>query len=313
MKLGLGQSYDKVTILPVKARAWIDLTKPASTLGVMGAYGVGLVFYLYYQKQSPNIMGELDTIIYAVFTIGFAHAAAQALNMAEDAEMDKNTPHKQDRPIPSGIVSAEEARTIAWFLILMAVGRAYITNTTFGIFVTVLVIFGVFYNLEPIRAKERIISIPWQAASRGLLLFPTIWAVYGNPFEPLPWVFGLFTFFYVLGFQNSADIIDREVDEEYGVKTFVVVFGPENLKWIATACTLLMGLVLNFGITWNIIPERFFWMNLLMIFCIVMVAYMTVYPKKVSSWTANHPAWLWFYGGMVLSLLLPLVIEIQLG
>jgi len=50
---------------------------------------------------------------------------------------------------------------------MFAVGRAYLVNSTFGVGVSVLVLMGVFYNLAPIRAKERIISIPWQAVSRG--------------------------------------------------------------------------------------------------------------------------------------------------
>jgi 4-hydroxybenzoate polyprenyltransferase len=268
---------------------------------------VGLVFYFYYQNQSAMIMQEIDTIIFVSVTIAFAHAGSQSLNMAEDAEIDKNTPHKQDRPIPAGVMTEEEARSIAWILMLMAVGRAYITGTMFGIFVSLLIFFGVFYNLDPIRAKERIISIPWQAASRGLLLFPTIWAVYDDPFQSTPWVLGLFMFFYVAGFQSSADIIDRETDEEYGIKTFAVVFGTEAVAYIALVCTFLMIGVIIIAINAGILPEYLWTMNAIAVPGLIMAYYMHQHPQSISERTGNHKAWSYYYVGMVLTVVIPLL------
>lgn len=311
MKFGLGESYDEVDVLPVKFRAWLDLTKPASTLGVMGAAFLVSLFYFYYTGQSTLIGNNFSTIIYVVVTVGLAHGASQAMNMAEDAHMDSETEHKQDRPIPSGVVTEEEARTLAWFLILAALGRAYFTNEIFGIFTTVVVIFGVFYNLSPIRAKERIISIPWQAVSRGLLMFPLVWSAYGDPFQPTPWILGTFMFFYVLGFQNSADIIDRHIDAEHGIKTFVVVFGVKRTVTIAAGCMLLMLSTLTVGVELGYIPPRLYTMGGVIFLCILMVRSMWVNPHRISEKTGNHPAWLWFYAGMILCVAIPLTVEIM--
>lgn len=310
MKLGLGESYDEVDVLPVKFRAWLDLTKPASTLGIMGAAFLASVFYFYYTGQAALIGERFSDIVFVIVTVGFAHGASQTMNMAEDAHIDKETEHKQDRPIPSGVVTEEEARTLAWFLILAALGRAYLTNNTFGIFMTITIVLGVFYNLEPIRAKERIISIPWQAVSRGLLMFPVIWAAYGDPLQPTPWVLGLFMFFYVLGFQNSADIIDRHVDREHGIKTFVVVFGVRRTVTIAAGCTLLMMASLLLGVSAQILSPKFYSMGLIIPFCLLMLKSMWFSPHRISQKTGNHPAWLWYYVGMVLCVAIPLSIEI---
>lgn len=313
VKWGLGESYDKVNVLPVKARAYLDLTKPASSIGVGGAYALGSLFYFYFTNQADLIIAQSRDIIFVIVTMVFAHAASQAMNMAEDAEMDTQTPHKQNRPIPSGIVSEEEARMLAWFFMLFAIGRAYLVNSTFGGFTTLLIIFGIFYNLEPIRAKERIISIPWQAASRGLLLFPAIWAAYGDPWQLTPWILGLVMFFYVLGFQNSADIIDSEVDEKFGIKTFVVVFGLDNTILIAELCTIAV-IIIIFGATeLGLIESHLIWMEAIIPFCLIMIYHMDQYPQKVSDRTGNHPAWLWYYVGMVLLVLIPLLAEIVYG
>lgn len=310
MKTGLGQPYEKVSVLTPKIRGYIDLTKPASSLGVGGGYFLGSLFYFYLYGDAHLIESKLISIIYVSVTVLLAHGASQAMNMAEDAEMDKRTKHKKTRPIPSGVVTEEEARSLAWILVAFALGRAYLVSSMFGVFVSILVMAGIFYNLSPIRAKERIISIPWQAASRGLFMFPTIWAAYGDPFQPTPWVLGLFMFFYVLGFQNSADIIDRKVDEEYGIRTFVVEFGVKNTVIIALGSTIAMYIVLLGSISIGYLPERMLAMLITLPFAMYMLMSMWREPYKVSETTGNHPAWLWFYLGMVLNVAVPLGVEI---
>lgn len=310
MKYGLGDSYDNVSVLPVKLRAWLDLTKPASSLGIGGAFILGSLFFFYFTNQPDNLSNNYFNILYATFTIMLAHGASQTMNMAEDAEMDSRTEHKQDRPIPSGIVSVEEARTLAWILILIALGRGYLVNETFGILMTVLIFMGVFYNLDPIRAKERIISIPWQAVSRGLMMFPIIWSAYDTPWKPTPWLLGLFMFFYVLGFQNSADIIDREIDAKYGISTFVVVFGVRQTVIIAFGCTMAMITTIAVSVKLSLLPIKMLSMLLIVPLCLYMVQQMWEHPYKISDKTGNHPAWLIFYAGMVLCIAIPLTTEL---
>jgi 4-hydroxybenzoate polyprenyltransferase len=307
MKLGLGHSYDDVELLSIKSRAYIDLTKPASSVGVAFGYLLASLFYhLYYDLAVVTNLLDMFAVSLAIF---MAHSASQSLNMAEDAEMDRETPHKQNRPIPSGVVSEDEARALSWIASGWAISLAFLVDWGFGVVVLILLFFGVFYNLDPIRAKERIISIPWQAASRGLLSFPAVWIAYGGVWSPIPWILGLFMFFYVMGFQNSADIIDREVDEEYGISTFVVEYGVEGTFHIALVCTTAMMAVIGFSTLVGILPLMFIWMLLIIPFCMVMLYYMWTQPYAVSETTGNHPAWLWFYIGMVLCVSIPLIAE----
>jgi len=312
MKTGLGKPYDDVSVLPTKLRAYIDLTKPASSVGVAGgAFLASLLYFAYVGGSTwPNLVAEkLFSIIYVSVTVLLAHGASQVMNMAEDAEMDRHTEHKKNRPIPAGEVTEDEARSLAWVLVFLAVSRAYLVSSMFGVFMSVLVMAGIFYNLSPIRAKERIISIPWQAASRGLLIFPTVWAAYGDPFAPFPWAMGLFMFFYVLGFQNSADIIDRKVDEEYGIRTFVVEFGVRNTVLIAFGSVMAMYSVLAFSISGGFVPLKYGALVVTAPFALYMASSMWHNPYKVSETTGNHPAWLWFYVGMVLNLAVPFAVE----
>jgi 4-hydroxybenzoate polyprenyltransferase len=303
MKLGLGDSYDNVSVLSKKTRAYLDLTQPASTVGIgVGVFIASLFFSVYTETALP-----ISEIIFVSATSMAAHGGSQALNQAEDAEMDRNTPHKKNRPVPSGVVSEEEARSVAWILIFLAIGRAFIQNTTFGLMIIIVSFFGVFYNLEPIRAKERIISIPWQAVSRGLLFFPLIWSAYGNLLQPVPWTLGVFMFWYVFAFQNTADIIDKETDEQYGVKTFVVVFGVRRTAMIASAGVMMMMATVGLSVSFGILETYFFWMLAILPFCALMVYYMSFHPDSVSSSTGNHPAYLLYYFGLVLAITIPLI------
>jgi 4-hydroxybenzoate polyprenyltransferase len=309
VKRGLGDPYDKVKYLPVKVRGYIDLTKPASSIAVGMGYLLASFLFYYHNGVEGQLLQDMGTIVVVSLSIFLLHSASQALNMAEDAEMDRETPHKQDRPIPSGVVTEDEARTVTWFCSGWGISLAFTVNVPFGIFAMILLFFGIFYNLDPIRAKERIISIPWQAVSRGLFSFPAVWTAYGDPFDPLPWVLGTFMFFYSLGFQNTADFADRELDAKYGIKTFVVEYGIDGTMRIATLSTLFMIITLCVGLVSGLLPIVYSSLFLIIPFCVVMLYYMNEYRDSISVVGSNHICWSLYYVGMVLCVLVPLSSE----
>lgn len=309
-KLGLGESYDDVLFLPEKTRAYLDLTKPASTIGVAGGFFIASILYFFLTGNPEGVLAHNTEIILASIAAAFSHGASQAMNMAEDAHIDRQTEHKQNRPIPSGVVTEEEARTVSWLMSAQAIIVGYLVNVRYGSLVVIMLAMGIFYNLNPIRAKERIICIPWQAVTRGLLLIPAVWAAYGNIWSPLPWAFGLFMFFYVFGFQNSADIIDRHVDAEFGIKTFVVEFGIDRVLQIAAGCVGLMIANVLLFYEWGVYPWSMLSLLGIVPFCVVVLWSMHKHRDIVSEQTGNHPAWLFFYLGMLATVSLPLVTEV---
>lgn len=313
MKLGLGEPYEKVQYLPVKIRAYIDLTKPASSVGVGLGYFIASLFYFLYAGGGGSIaliQEKLFSIVYVSLTMFLAHSASQTLNMSEDAEMDKLTPHKMNRPIPSGVVSVDEARALAVILSVFALGRGFMVNWRFGVFVSILLFMGIFYSLKPLRVKETILTIPWQAVSRGLFVFPAVWAAYGNPFALEAWALGGFLFFYVLAFQNSADIIDKEVDEQFGIRTWVVELGVRNVVSISIILTLFMIFWLFTMIDAGVLEQRFIYLLLILPLCVYMIVSMWTDPYSVSDTTGNHPSWLWYYAGLVSIIAIPLLVEV---
>lgn len=234
VKLGLGDSYEK-TIIPRKIRAYIDITKPASSIGVALIIPFAAIIYADIAHGDPLefLLSEWTTVLFASFTVILIHGGSQALNMAEDADMDRESEHKQNRPIPAGVITEEEARSLAWIFIFVGVGRAYTTSMQFGGFATILALMGVFYNLEPIRAKKVLwVNLIWQAISRGLLLFPAAFAVWSEGFNGVAWGMGVVAFFLVLSLQNSADLPDVMMDDKYNITTPAVYHGAKTLVMI---------------------------------------------------------------------------------
>jgi len=306
MKLGMGQSYDRV-ILSKKIRAYFDLTKPASSVGIMLAIPFTAILYgeLYHTSGVDFLAQNWDTVLFAATTMFFLHGGSQTMNMAEDAEMDMKSSHKQNRPIPAGVVSVEEARSIAWILIMAGVARAFVTSISFGVYAVVLAFFGVFYNLEPIRAKERLwTNLVWQAISRGLLLYPATFAVFGDPLNPIAWGMGVVAFLLVLSLQNTADFSDVKIDEEYGVITPAVHYGLEDLTKIMVGIVLVMFSVLLLLIETGILPN--FW-SLCVLAIPIFWSLWNLWkePNEISALSDNHITWYVFYFCLACLYMLP--------
>jgi len=87
------------------------------------------------------------TIGQAALTLAFLNAASNALNQSTDVEADMIS--KPYRPIPRGIVTKDEAQSIAYILYFFALLRGLTINVWFGLFVFLIMLFTVVYSLPP--------------------------------------------------------------------------------------------------------------------------------------------------------------------
>jgi 4-hydroxybenzoate polyprenyltransferase len=308
VKLSLGDSYEN-TVIPEKIRAYGDITKPASSIGVMAAIPFASIIYgeLYSSGGPEFLLQNLWTVVYASVTIMLLHGGSQALNMAEDAEADRQTDHKQNRPIPAGVISEEEARSLAWIFISVGLARAFTITSSFGIFALVLAFNGVFYNLDPIRAKERLwVNVGWQAASRGLLLYPASFAIWGDPLNQVAWAMGLLSFFLVLSMQQTADFNDAEIDEKFGIITPAVYHDFNSLISIMAGIVLTMFAFMLWFVSLQIIPN--FWSLFILVIPIAWsLYYLWDKPGGVSNVSGQSPTWYIFYLCLASMYILPAV------
>lgn len=308
VKLGLGDSYSK-TIVPEKIRAYVDITKPASSIGVMATVPFSSLFYgeLYREGGVEFLIGNWETVLYASVTLFLLHGASQGLNMAEDAFIDKQTPHKQNRPIPSGVISEEEARSLSWIFMFVGVSRAFTISEQFGLFCVVLAFLGIFYNLNPIRAKKRLwINLSWQATSRGLLLYPATFAIWGDGLNEVGWTLGAASFILVLAYQNSADFSDCKIDEKFGILTPAVYHGLDKLVMIMAGLTVIFFSFIALSIMAGLIPPLW---GLFFLAIPMSWSLWSLWnePEGISGISGNHDSWLVFYFSLASMYMIPAI------
>lgn len=218
-------SWEKTHYVPTKWRGFVELVRPFTLMapligGLSGAF-ISLAWY-----GDLNLGIEWIELIWGVMTLVFLNAASNTFNQITDLDIDRiNKPY---RPIPSGIVTVEEARLIAVALYLITAWRAALVNPSFFLLVMVLITITIIYSAEPIRLKKRLfISNLSIALPRGMLGFVSAWCIFGEITNPIPWIIGAVMAVYLIGAMTSKDFTDMEGDAKFGCRTLPVVFGPK--------------------------------------------------------------------------------------
>ena len=228
------------------------------------------------------------TVGNASLTVTMVNAASNTLNQAADEKGDRIS--KPYRPIPQGVVGADEAQSLAYILYLFALLRAVTINQWFGLFIFLIMVFTVFYSLPPRTKQYFFLNQIWIAVPRGILGILAAWSVFGNPFQSLPLILGGLATLYLIGGMTTKDIVDAEADRLTGVKTLVNSIGVRRAGIVSfpfmIAPFILIPLLINLG--WL---EDYLWpLSLLMVGALI-IFYLMVTKKHESDTLENIPAW----------------------
>ena len=220
------------------------------------------------------------------------NAASNALNQAADEKSDRLS--KPYRPIPSGVIGADEAQSLAYILYLFALLRAVTINQWFGLFIFLIMVFTVLYSLPPRIKQYLFINQVWIAIPRGLLGILAGWSVFGNPFQRLPLIIGGLATVYLIGGMSTKDIVDAEADLRTGVKTMVNSFGIKKTAIISLPFMLApfisIPLLINMGIL-----EQFLWPLMILMIGALVIFYMMMIGDRESETLENIHAWSMMY------------------
>ena len=187
-------------------------------------------------------------LITGVSALMLVNAGSNVLNQVYDFKIDKiNKPY---RPIPSKIITLNEARTIAWVLYLVTLWRAAAVGSgAFLFLILVIMLITIFYSIPPIRLKKRLfISNISIAFARGMLGFVAGWCIFGDPFDPTPWLIGLIMSIYLIGAVTTKDFTDIPGDEKFGIRTLPVVFGKRKAITISAPFFVIPFILIPIGI-----------------------------------------------------------------
>lgn len=286
-KLTMKQPYRRKRFFSEHIRGYIDLLRPFTLMApFIVSMSVMVASLIYTNASIPQNWWQ--TVGNASFTIAIVNAASNALNQAADKEGDKIS--KPYRPVPRGIISADEAQSLAYLLYLFALLRAVIINQWFGFFVFLIMIFTVVYSLPPRTKRFLLLNQIWIAIPRGMLGILAGWSVFGNPWEPLPLMIGGLATLYLIGGMTTKDIVDEKADRLVGVHTLVNMFGVRRAAIISfpflIAPFVLIPLLIDKGFL-----EVYLWPLTLLMIGSLLIFYLMFRGDEESQTLENIHAW----------------------
>ena len=276
---GIKKGYPRLQKRFGKLVGYIQLLRPFTGLAPLTAGLLGTL-----APVQSITFEHVKAAIFVGVTLMLSQFCGQCLNQYADADLDKVI--KSYRPIPSGLVTQDEALGLSWLLAIFAVGRAFTISTFFGLIVLTLLFFAVFYSLAPFspRRIHPLVNTGWMALSRGFLPMFAVFSVYGNLNNA--WKYSILAFLWVMGFQASKDAPDVQGDKAYGIKTIPNSYGLRGLVTTMVVCSVF----------YTVLSLYFSVYIMLLTLPLAVLAIATT--EKQSRLTENTYAWLSFYAGL---------------
>ena len=307
MKITMKQPYSKTRFLSLRIRGYIDLIRPFTLLAPIIVSMFIMFSSLIYNDKFALFPNWWITIAQASLTLALLNAASNVLNQATDVEAD--TISKPYRPIPKGIVSREEAQSIAIVLYLFALLRAVTINIWFGVFVFLIMLFTVTYSLPPRMKRFLFLNQVWISIPRGLLGILASWSVFGNPFQKEPLVIGIVATLFFIGGMTTKDITDAVADKRTGTRTLINTYGTKKAAFISLPFLFfpfaLMPLLVDNGILNSyLLPLTIFTIPSFLIFFLMLQHRESNSLENVHAWVLMYVEYLFFAVGFATLIIL---------
>ena len=200
----------------------------------------GIVFSLFALKGIQLTINHVFLMLLNGFLLACANAISNILNQVYDRDIDADHPKKRLRPIPSGLVSVDEAMSIVYILTVFTAGLSYaVFGFIYGLLMSTILVFAWLYSSPPLRLRNKLILSNLAIATpRGGLGILTAYSAFGNPFTMELLVPALAFAIYVFGANTFKDYDDMEADMKHGVESFPIVIG----RTASTCLAILMSL-----------------------------------------------------------------------
>jgi 4-hydroxybenzoate polyprenyltransferase len=307
VKLYPREGYDKAEYLSTKVRGVVDLIRPftllAPAVGGVSAGLIGLAAANNYSLTGPLIINNLTALVWGVSTLVIINAASNALNAAYDVDIDKiNKPY---RPIPAGVVTKDEARSIAWVLYLVTIWRAATAfQLTYSFLVLCIMLITVGYSMPPLRFKQRLwwsnISVAW---ARGMLGFAAAWSIFddpllphnGLPFDLTPFTIGGIMFLFLVGATTTKDFTDIEGDRRFGMNTLPVVYGPRKAAMYSSPFLVIPFLLIPIAAYLGILKPQAALLAILVVWGFYLIYLLDKSKFEQDTKLENSPVWKHMY------------------
>jgi len=203
-----------MNVIPAKASAFLELTKPGITRLVLVTTAAG--FYL-----AGGASASLLLFLNALAATALVASGTNALNQWFERDADSMMRRTSQRPLPSGRLSSREAIIFAWAISL--VGLVYL-----ALFVNMLTAFVVGFTLgtyvfiyTPLKRKTWVSTLI--GAVPGALPILAGWTATGKPLDASAWALFAIMFVWQMPHFFALAWIYREDYRKAGFRMLTVV------------------------------------------------------------------------------------------
>lgn len=248
--------------------------------------------YLYLSSEHPFLRRHdgFQTTLEGIAAILLVFAGSNMLNAVYDARLDKIK--NPLRPIPSGLLTENDAYTVAWLFYLWALFRSIFVSTMFSYILLLLIILTVLYSIPPVRLKKRfLISNISIGLTQGLLSFVAAWSIFGNVTEYLPWIIGGVIAMYITGASATKDFVDIQGDRQFKIKTLPAVFGRRRALYVISPFFIFPFLLIILYTEWGFLKFETHYLLPLAAWALA-IPVMLIWEHKKRSEHIHNIAWL---------------------
>ncbi len=214
-----------------------------TTLSVFALYGIALAIGEHHFKLS-----QLATVLPVWLACLAGNVYIVGLNQLTDVAIDRiNKPHL---PLASGAFSNKQGNLIVMTMGISAIAIAALSGLWLFATVTISLIIGTAYSLQPFRLKRfPLLAAICILAVRGVVVNLGLFAHYNSKFSGQVvisneiWLLTAFIFFFSLAIAIFKDVPDLEGDKQYNIATFSLILGKAKVFQV----TLLTISICYFG------------------------------------------------------------------
>lgn len=218
------------------------------------------------QMLALGKFASATTSVFGFFSVFFISASILVMNDVIDVETDRvNSPH---RPIPSGLVTANEALAFSILILVLGLGLSYLINLFSFIAAVLLAFIGYLYNRH--LKKRGLIGNLLVSFSVGMtFIFGGI--TVGNPYNKTVVFFGIIAALIDLGEEIAADAMDVKGDLLIDSKSIAIKYGKKT-------ALMFSGIIFSLAVLLSIIPFILKWFSLTYLIPILIMDFLIIYP-----------------------------------
>lgn len=252
------------------------------------------------QMLALGKFASATTSAFGFFSVFFISASILVMNDVIDVETDRvNSPH---RPIPSGLVTANQALAFSILILVLGLSLSFLINF-FSFFAAVLLAFiGYLYNRH--LKKSGLIGNLLVSFSVGMTFIYGGISV-GNPFNKSVIFFGIIAALIDLGEEIAADAMDVKGDLLINSKSIAIMYGKKTAIKISGVIFLIVVLL-------TFIPFILQWFSIIYLLPILIMDFFIIYPALRLQYSKNDEGRKfirWIYLGATFGLIIFLILS----